>query len=447
MSSDRAKPVEAVGELDDAERRGGLAVLGGEAEGGGVGDGATLQAPLCELPLRRRLTAFGFLVMAEFFYGWAWNTVDVLRPLFRKSLSLSLTQAGSAYSAQGAGALCGAILIGQLADRFGRRTMLVVVMAGYGSLLMAGAAVGSLATLLLQRFVLGVFLGGSFPVVVGIYVELFRPHLRGKLASAINTTFSLSIVTLGLAFGHLGRHNWHVLLWLGGLPPVVLAGLAYVVIPELRRGGRAGESIPKIPMMSLFSPQLRRRTTLLATLTGLNFFSQQAFSGWLTTYLQGTLSLPMPEIGRLVFVQFTGNILGGFFWGWAGDRYGRRFGSIGFLIAATAVVAFLTVGSGFWALLAVGFVYGFCLSASVTWGPWLAELFPPHLKSTASSIFNWGRLVSFFAPLITGALASRFSLRTAMLVSSFTFVCAAAIWLSLPDTLRRRDRAAVALEA
>ena len=435
MSSDSHNQADAAGDQS----------FSGQTDGSGVlrGDPVVAQIPLCELPLSRRLTAFAFLLLAEFFYGWAWNTVDVLRPLFRQSLGLSLTQAGSAYSAQGSGALIGAILIGQLADRFGRRTMLVVVMVGYGTFLLAGTAVGSLLTLLLQRFVLGIFLGGSFPVVVGTYVELFQPHLRGKLASAVNTTFSSAIIVLGIAFGHLGRHNWHVLLWIGGLPPILLAGLGYLLIPELRREGGAGRRAAKIPIFELFRPGLRRQTALLAALTGLNFFSYQAFSGWLTTYLQGTLALPMAEIGHLVSSQFVGNIFGGFFWGWAGDRYGRRFGATGFFIAALAVGAFLAVGSTFLFLLGIGFVYGFALSASVTWGPWLAELFPAHLKSTASSIFNWGRLVSFFAPLITGALASHFGLRASMMVSSLTFVCAASIWLSLPETLQRRTPASL----
>ena len=433
MSSDRFIQADAAGDQSSSEQTDGSGVL--------QGDPAVAQIPSWELPLSRRLTAFAFLLMAEFFYGWSWNTVDVLRPLFRQSLGLSLTQAGSAYSAQGSGALIGAILIGQLADRFGRRTMLVVVMTGYGTFLLAGVAVGSLLTLLLQPFVLGIFLGGSFPVVVGLYVELFQPRLRGKLASAVNTTFSSAIIVLGVAFGHLGRHNWHVLLWIGGLPPILLAGLGYLVIPELKRAGGVGRRPAKIPMVELFGPGLRRQTALLATLTGLNFFSYQAFSGWLTTYLQGTLALPVTEIGHLVSSQFVGNILGGFFWGWAGDRYGRRFGATGFFIAAVAVGAYLAVGSTFVLLLGIGFVYGFALSASVTWGPWLAELFPPHLKSTASSIFNWGRLVSFFAPLITGALASQFGLRVSMMVSSLTFVCAASIWLSLPETLQRRTPA------
>ena len=135
---------------------------------------------MAHLPLARRLSAFGFLLLAEFFYGWAWNTVDVLRPLFRQALGLSLTQAGSAYSAQGAGALIGAITIGQLADRLGRRNMLVVVMVGYGALLNAGVLVHSYPQLLMQRFALACFLGGSFPVVVALYVDLFRANLRGN---------------------------------------------------------------------------------------------------------------------------------------------------------------------------------------------------------------------------------------------------------------------------
>ncbi len=392
---------------------------------------------LCDLPLFRRLVAFSFLLIAEFFYGWAWNTVDVLRPFLRQSLGLGLTQAGSAYSAQGAGALIGAITIGQLADRLGRRTMLVVVMAGYGLLLITGVFVSTYVQLLLQRFVLGLFLGGSFPVVVGIYVELFQPNLRGKLASAINTTFSAAIITLGIALGHLGHHDWRTLLWLGGVPPVLLAGFAYLAVPQARLASRPREARTRIPLAELFTPALRRQTLLLAALTGLNFFSYQAFSGWITTYLQSTRMLPLTVIGHLVSSQFAGNILGGFAWGWAGDRYGRRFGALGFFLAALAIIAYLSVPTIFILLLSLGFVYGFCLSASVTWGPWLAELYPPHLKSTASSIFNWGRLISFFSPLITGTLAAHIGLRLSMMVSSFTFACAALIWRRLPETLQQ----------
>ena len=217
---------------------------------------------------------------------------------------------------------------------------------------------------------------------------------------------------------------------------MLLAGLAYVIVP---RSESSPQGRGKLPLAELFTPALRRQTLLLATMTGLNFFAYQAFSGWVTTYLLLVRQLPAERVGRLVAFQFAGNILGGFFWGWAGDRYGRRFGAIGFFVTAATIVAYLTVPGATWSLICLGILYGFALSASVIWGPWLAELYPPHLKSTASSIFNWGRLVSFFSPLITGLIAEHFGLLAGMLVSSGVFLLAAVLWRRLPETLRKAD--------
>lgn len=397
-------------------------------------------APFAEgdaLPQWRRFAIFGLLVVSEFLYGWAWNSVDVLRPFLRDSLNLSLLQAGSTYSAQGGGALIGAILIGQLADRFGRRLMLSVLIFGYGVMLLLGNAVGSYPGLLAQRFLLGLFMGGAFPVSVGIYVTLFSPRVRGLLAGTLYGFFGFSIVALGLAVGLLGNRDWHLLLWVGGVPPLFLAALVLVVIPKVSAIDRFHVTRTKLPVSELFHRGVRRQTLLLAAMTGLNFFGYQAYSGWLTTYLTSVRGLSPAVSGELVAWQFAGNIFGGFAWGWAADRFGRRTNAYGFVIAAIAIAVFLSVPTDFTLLSTIGFVYGAALSASVIWGPWLAELYPPHLRSTAASIFNWGRVISFFAPLVTATVASRFGLSAAMLLASVSFGIAAVIWLMQRETLDR----------
>ena len=189
-----------------------------------------------------------------------------------------------------------------------------------------------------------------------------------------------------------------------------------------------------MPILELFAPEVRWRTLALATLTGLNFFGYQAYSGWLTTYLRDIRHLPQIDIGTLVAWVSGTNIVGGFAWGWAGDRFGRRFNALGFLFTAVAILVFLSVPTNVALLSLLGALYGFMLSASVVWGPWLTELYPPHLKSTAASIFNWGRIVSLFAPLITGALAERFGLGATMGMASVAFVAAGLLWLTLPET-------------
>ena len=84
------------------------------------------------IPLPRRIVALGFLLVAYFFYAWSWNTVDILRPYIRDSLQLSLTQSGTLYSLQSIGAIAGAVVMGQVADKIGRRNALVISMFGYG---------------------------------------------------------------------------------------------------------------------------------------------------------------------------------------------------------------------------------------------------------------------------------------------------------------------------
>ncbi len=396
---------------------------------------ASVDDGLFEHSVWRRVLIFVLLLCSEFLYGWAWNSVDVLRPFLRDSLHLSLLQAGSLYSAQGAGALLGAVFWGQMADRFGRRDVLCALVGGYGALLLAGVIVTSYPQLIAQRFALGTFMGGIFPVGVGIYVTLFDPRVRGRLAGTLNASFSFSIVMLGLAVGLTVKHDWRVLLVLGGVPPLLLAPLIFWLVPR-EAGGRAARAKRQgLPIRELFAPELRRQTLLLATMTGLNFVGYQAYSGWLTTYLTTVRGLSSVSSGELVAWQFAGNILGGFFWGWAADRFGRRFNAIGFLIAAAAIVVFLSVPTDMPLLRTIGFVYGACLCSSVIWGPWLAELYPPHLRSTAASIFNWGRVLSFFAPLGTAAIADHFGLAAAMLVGSLSFGVAALIWRMQPETL------------
>ena len=397
-----------------------------------------------DLSLGRRIGAFIFLMAADFFYGWAWNTVDVLRPYIRTALNLTLMQAGSMYSAQSAGMLIGAIVLGQLADRVGRRNMLFVVMVGYAASLLLGVIVQSFAQVLAQRFVLGLFLGGIFPIVVGIYVGLFAQQIRGKLAALYNGTFNASAVVLGLAMGLIAQENWRFLLWFGALPPLLLAGLAFVVVPDDRRFtayGHSALSAPpatgSLPILALFAPDLRRRTLVLALMFGLNFFASQAFVGWVTTYLREVRSLDAATIGAMVAWQFSASIVGGFVWGWLADRFGRRFNALGFLFGSLAVVGYVTLPMSNSLVLLAGAAYGFTVAASVVWGPWIAELYPPHLRSTAASIFNWGRVISFFAPLVTAAVAERFGLATAMLLSAAALILAALAWWSLPETLGR----------
>ena len=399
-----------------------------------------------DIPFSRRLISFGFLLVFDFFYGWSWNTVDLLRPDIRAAFDLTLTEAAMMYTAQSAGALVGAVLIGQLADRLGRRNAMFGIMVGYSLSLIAGALVTDLAQLLTQRFVLGLFLGGVFPVAVGLYTSLFDKRLCGRLAGFYNGTFNGSIVALGFIVSTFDVTDWRLLLWLGAIPPLLLSPLTFLLMPNDRTTMPHGFSslqkpAGKLPAAELFAPALRKRTLLIALMVGLNFFAYQAFAGWQTTYLQDTLGLSSATAKGLLAWQFTATIIGGFLWGWVADRYGRRINALGFVGATLLIGLYLTIGNSVGALRVLGFVFGLMLPASVIWGPWIAEMFPPHLRSTAASIFNWGRIISLFSPPITAAVAEAFGLGAAMALGAVSWFLAALVWRILPETLDRMTAA------
>ncbi len=398
-----------------------------------------------DLSPARRYGALGFLLVAYFCYAWSWNTVDILRPYIKASLQLTLTESGSLYTIQSVGALVGAVVMGQVADKIGRRNALSIAMIGFGSGILAALIVTDYAQLVMQRAYLGFFMGSMFPIAVGIYSGIFAREKRGTIAGIVFFVYNMAVSALGFlsAAAFRAGYDWTLLLWIG-IVPLAMALFAPLFIPDDRKlvpmdGLAGGQTLAKaaLPITELFAPGVVRQTILLATMTGLNFFAYQAFTGWATTYLKTVRMIPDTVVGDVLGWQFIGAAIGALIWGQVCDRFGRRAGAWGFIVAAVIIPVYLFVPMGMRLLELTGFAYGAMLSCSATWGPWLSELYPPHLRSTAASIFNWGRVVSMTAPLITAPLAEAFGLAPVMCLASVSFVAAAMIWLSLPETIKR----------
>jgi MFS family permease len=382
------------------------------------------------------------------FYAFCWNTENFLRPYMAESLGLSRTEVSTFYTAQALGALIGAIVLSQVADRYSRRNTFVLLTVGFALAALGTVWVDSYATALAQRVAMGFFMGGVFGCAVSLYVGLFPPTLLGLLAGFVQLVYNGGYAALTWFGRHYDASNWQTVLVIGGVGALVAAVVAWFVIPSDRTlipwgGGAARSTAGKsgFVIRELFIEGRWRLTARLAVLCGLNFFAFQAFNGWTTTYLRELHSFTPDRIGRLVTALELGSMVGAIIWGLIADRLGRRANATGFALAALFIVVYLNVTPTAGALSVVGFLYGASLVASGVWGPYFAELYPEHLRATAASIFNWGRIVSLFGAVLAGAVADAYGLRTIMYIGAATWLAAALLWWTLPETLPRRQTA------
>jgi len=404
-----------------------------------------------QLSPARRWAIFAALMGPYVFYAFCWNTENFLRPYMAESLGLTKEQVAAFYSAQALGALIGGLLLSQWADRFGRRRTYMIVAAGFGTAALGVVFVHDFVTALIQRFVMGFFMGGVFGCAVSLYVSIFSPTVRGLLAGFVQLVYNGGDALLSWFGRHYAAHDWHEVLVVGGAGALVTCVVVRLVVPDDRtlipwsaesddQRARSTEA----SLRELFSHGRWRLTLRLALLCGLNFFAFQAFNGWTTTYLREIHGMTPDTIGRLMTALHVGSMTGAIVWGLVADRFGRRANALGFALAAVFIVVYLRMPPTLFNFVVVGFAYGFCLVTSGVWGPYFAELYPTHLRAMAASIFNWGRIVSLFGALLAGAVAQRFGLHAIMYVGAATFALGALLWWSLPETLAKAKRPAAA---
>ena len=358
----------------------------------------------------------------------------MLRPMFRRLYGLSLAEAGSAYSAQVVGALAGGLLAGWVEHHIGRKATLALIGCGCGAALAAGALVGDLASLIAQRLILGLFMGAVFPATIGILVDLFPARQRGRLASLVDATYFAAVIMLGWGLAAVSEVEWRLLFWPAGAALAVVGLAAFTLALPRHAAGRTDRA-PKV--RDLMSPGLRGRTLALAAMVALNACGHQAFVGWMTVYLVEIGQVSDEAVAATLSAQYLGSIAGCFAWGYVADRFGRRTGARGLIGAGMFVALFLILPGPLWVQQAAAFGFGFAFAAVVTIGPWLAELYPPNLRGPATSIFQWGRFVSLFAPPLTGGLAAVIGLPLVMSLAALAFLSAGLVWRALPETHSR----------
>lgn len=369
-----------------------------------------VQSFINDQPLSRyqwRIVLLCFLIV--FVDGLDTAAMGFIAPALTQDWGIDRASLGPVMSAALIGMVFGALGSGPLADRFGRKVVLVTAVFLFGLFSLLSAFSSNIDQLLVLRLLTGVGLGAAMPNATTLLSEYTPLRLKSLLVTSMFCGFNLGMAGGGFVSAALiPAFGWHSLLLLGGVLPLILAVVLLLWLPESARflviRNRGADKVRQV--LEPIAPQV---------LDGVREFSvpEQAsvqsrnvlkvvFSG---TYSAGTLLLWLTYFMGLVIVYLLtswlptlmrdsgasmeqaafigalfqfGGVLSAVAVGWAMDRFNPHKVIGGFYLFAGVFAYFVGQSLGEVTLLAtLVLLAGMCVNGAQSAMPSLAARFYP----------------------------------------------------------------------
>jgi AAHS family 3-hydroxyphenylpropionic acid transporter len=335
--------------------------------------------------------------------GYDIQALGVAAPAMGAALRLAKDQVGFAGSAAMAGLVIGAVFGGWLADRIGRKPVLVASVAWFGVFSLITALAFDANTLMLARLATGLGFGGAMPNMIAIAVEICSPSRR----AATVTTMVVGMPAGGALAAIVTRFapetfDWRLIFIIGGLAPLAIAPLAHWLLPETRPQQAAGQ---RRSLAALFGGGRAVGTLLLWTAFALTLILLYLMLSWLPTLVIAK-GLPR-EAGSLAAICFNlAAVAGGLILGLVVDRLGFRWPLAATYLALSAAMAALAIANGVWPIMALASLTGFLVVGSLFSIYALAPFYyPAAARGTGTgAAVGAGRVGSIVGPSVGGLL-------------------------------------------
>src|SRR5207248_7174038 len=140
---------------------------------------------------------------------------------------------GPTFASGLVGVALGAVLLAPLADRVGRRRVILLPCVAFGLCSLATVLVGSLRCLLVLRLFTGLGLGAALPNAIALAAEYAPKRRRAFLVMVVSSGISLGSIAAGLVAARLvDPFGWRAVFVVAGVLPLLLAGGLWRALPE-----------------------------------------------------------------------------------------------------------------------------------------------------------------------------------------------------------------------
>ena len=373
-------------------------------------------------------------VVAASYLGWTLDAMDYFLLVFvlkdvAAEFGASLTVVTLATMLTLACRPIGAFLFGRLADRFGRRPILMINIAVYSLLSFSTAFVPNLTIFLIVRALFGVGMGGVWGIGSSLSMETIRPDSRGivsgLLQSGYSTGYLLASVVFGVIYVHVG---WRGIFMVGIIPALLLIPYVYATVPESPVFDKA--IAHKNSTIAVLREHWKLALYAIILMACFNFFSHGT-QDFYPTFLQKQHHLAPGQVGKIAIYYNIAAVLGCLLFGTLSQRFGRRRMMITsallaiptiYLWAFSPTIGMLTLG----AMLINFFVQG-CWSVIPAH---LNELSPKGARGTfPGTVYQFGNLLASSNLTIQALIAAQYGYGLAL--ASVALFAAIAILLML----------------
>jgi MFS transporter, AAHS family, 4-hydroxybenzoate transporter len=394
--------------------------------------------------LQRR--AIGLCALVAILDGFDTQSIAFVAPVILKQWGLEAASFGPVFAAGLLGLMLGALAFSPIADRTGRKSVIVVSTAWFGVFSLATAYAASPGELLAYRFLTGLGLGGAMPNIIALTSECAPERLRATLVTVMFCGFPLGAVLGGLLSAKLiAAFGWPSVFLLGGVLPLVLVPVLLAWMPESLRflARKQAEPLAGVPVRQLFTGGRAAGTVLLWIVFFANLLLLYFLINWLPTVLQRSgLPLERAIIGTVVLN--AGGIAGGILLGWLVDKRGP-YGVLlaAYVLGALCVAAIGSAPAAVAGVIAIVFFAGFFIIGSqFCMNALAAGAYPTAARATGVGwALGVGRIGSIIGPVVGGMLLSLgWEPGTLFLVAAGpAAVSAVAVWLlsALPSWKRQ----------
>jgi MFS family permease len=387
------------------------------------------------------------LTIVVMFEGFDVSVTSVVLPYLGKEFGAAPPELGRALALIAVGSILAFGTV-RLADRFGRRPVLLFSAGAFSLGSLATVLVHSLAAYTAVQLMTRIFLVTQIATAYVIVSEMLPPAMRGRANGLLGAfgSFGAALPYLLLSPALASSLGWRLLFVISGMALITLP-LLYRWLPETpvwraarMRGGRRVTAMDELRQLT--APALRKRTATMSMLWFIINFGSSVSTLFFTLYVVRERQWAAQDLALIAPAGLVGAFVGYLGAGFLMDRIGRRWTLTVLMSALGSLTIICYLGKDWWT------VAGAFLGIQASIGVWVvaytlnSELFPTELRAAANGwchnfIARWGVVI---APWALGALSARMGAiaPAAVTLSLLTFLAIPLVWTLLPETRGQR---------